>query len=578
MRRFTVKSFDIYQRWLDSPYIDPETKKELQGISKEPLEIEDRFYKHLEFGTGGVRGVLGAGRNRINRYTIRRITQGVADYISTLGDSAKQKGVVIAYDSRYQSKELALETALTFQYNGIQSYLFTEVCPTPLLSFSVRELQAIAGIVITASHNPPIYNGYKVYGADGGQIVPTLVEKIQEKIDLVEEIPSDEIAGGRYVSEIQWLGNEIGESYVSRLQQMILHPEMIANLAATCTIVYTPLHGVGNRLVQKTLCEAGFTQVFSVPEQEQPNPDFPTVSSPNPEEPQAFQMAIELGKEKNADLLVATDPDADRVGIAVKNEKGEYEVLTGNQVGVLLLNYLLSQRSEQGTLPDNAVVVKTIVTSQMGKVIAEQYGVETIETHTGFKYIGEQIHLLEDTRKKRFLFGYEESCGYLADTFVRDKDGIMSTLLICEMVAYYKSFNFTLKDVLDQLYQEYGYFLERLESRTFTGKEGVKRIQRLMEKFRLEMPTQIGLLKVTQVCDYARQVCMDRQSKKQTKISLPQENVLAITLEDNSWFCLRPSGTEPKIKAYFSIRGETELEAKRKLDCLVQDVMGLIDQ
>ncbi|TCS93631.1 phospho-sugar mutase [Hazenella coriacea] len=569
-----MKSFDIYQQWLQSPYIDLETKQELQGISEDASEIEDHFYKHLEFGTGGVRGILGAGRNRINRYTIRRITQGIADYISTFGDLAKQKGVVIAYDSRHQSKELALETAFTFQYNGIQPYLFKEVCPTPLLSFSVRELGAITGIVITASHNPPMYNGYKVYGADGGQIVPSIAREIQKKIDRVEEIPSHAISSEQYLDKINWLDNEISESYVSRLQRICLHPEVTSSL----TIVYTPLHGVGNRLVQRVLCEAGFTQVYSVPEQEQPDPDFPTVLSPNPEEPQAFRLAMELGKEKNADLLVATDPDADRVGIAVKNEEGEYEVFTGNQVGVLLLNYLLSERTKQGTLPDEAVVVKTIVTSQMGKAIAERYGVETIETHTGFKYIGEQIEVLEKGRHKKFLFGYEESCGYLTDTFVRDKDGIMTTLLICEMVAYYKSINYTLKEVLYQLYQEYGYFIDHLESRTFTGKEGMNQIQSIMRQFRLKMPTQIGLHSVTKVCDYAEQVCLDRLSQKRSKLTLPQENVLAFTLEDGSWFCLRPSGTEPKIKVYFSVCGETGITTQRRLDRLVQDVMEIIDQ
>jgi phosphoglucomutase len=556
--------------------VDEETKEELRAISDQPEEIEDRFYRQLAFGTGGVRGVLGAGSNRMNRYTIRRVTQGLANYIQGLGQAAKQRGVVIAYDSRHQSKEFAFEAALTLKANEIKVYLFASFCPTPLLSFAVRELKTSAGIVITASHNPPEYNGYKVYGEDGTQIVPALAHQIMKEMDQVAAIiplPPAPVIEKDHFAGINWIGKELADSYISRLQEVCWHPEMIPQVK----IVYTPLHGVGNELVRRTLRQFGFAQVDTVREQEQPDPQFRTVESPNPEAREAFTMAIKLGAAKEADLIIATDPDADRVGVVVRNQAGEYVFLTGNQMGVLLLHYLLSEHAKQGSLPVDAVVVKTIVTGQMGKVIAAKYGVEMIETHTGFKYIGEQIRLLEEAGKKTFLFGYEESCGYLAGTFVRDKDGIMATLLICEMAAYYQTLHMTLCDVLEQLYQAYGYFSEALESRTCKGKEGIERMQTMMKSWRTSWCQQIGSHTVLQVCDFEKQESYHLLSGMRSPLHLPKANVLRFTLDDGSWFCLRPSGTEPKIKVYFSVQGKTQSDAEQRLQQLIQDVMGRID-
>jgi phosphoglucomutase len=576
MEWITLNSLRIYQEWLSSPWVDKEMKEELRAISDQPEEIEDRFYQQLAFGTGGVRGVLGAGTNRMNRYTIRRVTQGLANYMATIGEAAKERGVVIAYDARHQSQEFAFEAALTLKMNKIKVYLFTSFCSTPLLSFAVRELKTAAGIVITASHNPPAYNGYKVYGEDGAQILPTLAHQMMKEMNQVATILPLSVTPFRaqeHVAGITWIGKELDDKYISRLQEVCRRPESTSPLK----IMYTPLHGIGNELVRRTLRQFGFTQVDTVPAQAQPDPQFSTVSSPNPEERAAFTMAIRLGASQKADLIIATDPDVDRVGVVVRDRAGEYTFLTGNQMGVLLLHYLLSEHAKQGSLPADAVVVKTIVTGQMGKAIAAKYGVKMIETHTGFKYIGEQIRLLEEAGEETFLFGYEESCGYLAGTFVRDKDGIMATLLICEMAAYYQTFHLTLCDVLEQLYQTYGYFSEALESRTCKGKEGIERIRTIMKGWRTSRCQQIGSHAVLQVCDFEKQESYHLLSGMRSPLHLPKANVLRFTLDDGSWFCLRPSGTEPKIKVYFSVQGKTQSDAGQRLQQLIQEVMGRID-
>lgn len=571
---------DLYQQWLDSPYIDQQTKVELHAIADQPIDIEDRFYKQLEFGTGGLRGVLGAGTNRINRYTIRRATQGLANFIARFGEEAKQKGVAIAYDSRHQSPELALETACTLAANGIKAYLFEELRPTPELSFAVRELNAQAGIVITASHNPPEYNGYKVYWEDGGQIVPAVANEIIAEIDKLHDFQDVRtVSRGEAESAglLQWIGKEIDQRYLERLETVCLNLDAVKAIAPSFSIVYTPLHGAGNKLVQQILKKIGFQHVYVVPEQEQPDANFSTVKSPNPEEPAAFELALSLAKDKHAEIMIGTDPDCDRVGLAVLNRQGEYEFLNGNQTGALLLHYLLSERSKRGLIPEGATVIKTIVTSELGRAIAKRYGVDTIDTLTGFKYIGEQIKLFEQVGEKAFLFGYEESYGYLADTFVRDKDGVMSSMLIAEMAAYYKSVGKTLTDVLDELYEAHGYHQEALESRTLKGKDGLERIQSIMLEWRSASPTEIADQPIVEVRDYLQQQATHLPSGAVSAIHLPQENVLYFAFSDGSWFCLRPSGTEPKIKIYFSIKGATKEAASTRLAAVKNEVIERID-
>lgn len=575
-----MNATDLYRQWLSSPYIDDDTKVELQAIADHPKEIEDRFYKHLEFGTGGLRGVLGAGTNRINRYTVRRATQGLANYISRFGEQAKRKGVVIAYDSRHQSAELALETACTLAANGIQAYVFDALRPTPELSFAVREIKAQAGVVITASHNPPEYNGYKVYWEDGGQIVPSIANEIIAEIHTIQDFADIRVVSreeAKSMGKLAFIGSTIDEAYLARLENVCLNRDVVEEMADRFSIVYTPLHGAGNKLVQEILKRIGFTNVYVVPEQEHPDPEFSTVKSPNPEEQKALELARILAKEKNADILIGTDPDCDRVGAGVRNQDGEYELLTGNQTGALLLHYVLSQRSKKGLIPAGATVVKTIVTSELGRAIANRYHVDTIDTLTGFKYIGEQIRLFEQAGDRTFLFGYEESYGYLADSSVRDKDAVMASMLICEMAAYYKKQGKTLIDVLNELYEEYGYYLEALESRTLKGKDGLERIQSIMSDWRSASPDQVGNVQIVEVRDYAKQVAVDLRSGEETAIALPKENVLQYRFECGSWFCLRPSGTEPKLKVYFSVKGSSRALAEKRLEEIKSHVMNRID-
>ncbi|KIL40635.1 phosphoglucomutase [Gordoniibacillus kamchatkensis] len=561
-----------YRLWLDDPAVDERTKQELRAIADQPKEIEDRFYRDLEFGTGGLRGVIGAGTNRINAYTVGRATQGLAQYV--LGAAGKAANaapaVVIAHDSRHQSPELALETALVLAGNGVKAYLFDALRPTPELSFAVRELDASAGIVITASHNPPEYNGYKVYGADGGQLVPQYAEQVMAEIDGVQRFDQVKRMGQELAEQqglLQWIGKDIDDKFVAAVTAVSQHRDVVKRISPDFHIVYTPLHGAGNTAVRAALREIGFENVHVVPEQELPDPNFSTVKSPNPEEREAFALAIEQAKRVGADIIIGTDPDCDRMGAVVKDADGEYFVLTGNQSGAIMVHYLLSSMKESGALPANGVVIKTIVTSEMGAAIAAGFGIPTLNTLTGFKYIGERMTQFERTGEHTFLFGYEESYGYLAGTYARDKDAVLASMLICEAAAYYKSQGKTLYDVLQELYEEHGYFLEKLESKTLKGKDGTRQIARMMEQWRSAAPSAIAGVKVAEVEDYA-----------QGLYGLPQENVLKFKLEDRSWFCMRPSGTEPKIKFYFAVTGSSGAEAAARLEALSQSVLQLVEK
>ncbi|MDI4650281.1 phospho-sugar mutase [Cohnella hashimotonis] len=563
----TTAANEVYESWLNNPKVDASTKEELRAIADKPAEIEDRFYRELEFGTGGLRGVMGAGTNRMNRYMIGRATQGFANYLLRNFESPS---VVIAHDSRNNSDIFSLETAQVLAANGIKTYLFRSLRPTPQLSYAVRDLKAAGGVVVTASHNPPEYNGYKVYGQDGCQLVPHQAEQVIagiREVDAFEDVKR--ISQGEAESQglIVWLGENEDNRFVHTVAAQSVHPEVLKSGAGSAlSVVYTPLHGAGNMPVRWVLAAAGFTNVHVVPEQEQPNGMFSTVKSPNPEEHEAFTLAIKLADEVGADIIIGTDPDCDRMGAVVKNDKGEYVVLSGNQSGALMVHYLLSNLQAKGRLPANGAVIKTIVTSEMGADIARSYGSAVINTLTGFKYIGEKMTEFEATGEHTFLFGYEESYGYLAGTYARDKDAVVASLLICEAAAFYKTQGKTLYDVLLELYAKYGTYLEKLESRTLKGKDGVAQIAAIMADWRTNPPAEVGGIKVDQVLDY--ELGLD---------GLPKENVLKFLRADGSWFCLRPSGTEPKIKVYFAVRGDDLDGANAALDALVAAVMARVD-
>jgi phosphoglucomutase len=560
---------DQYQQWLEDPNIDAETKQELQAIADQPLEIEDRFYKDVEFGTGGMRGIIGAGTNRMNRYTIGMATQGLAEYLLT-DTTRRQHSVAIAYDSRNQSPEFALEIALVLAGNGIASHVFKELRPTPELSFAVRSLKASAGIVVTASHNPPEYNGYKVYGSDGGQLVPDQAEKLIAEIAKLESF-----AAIRRISQadaeaqglLNWIGAQVDTDFINAVTAVSPNPQVVQQMGDQLRIVYTPLHGAGNQSVRHALKQLGFKNVTVVPQQEKPDPMFSTVKSPNPEEKEAFTLALELARQIEADIIIGTDPDCDRMGAVVKDAQGEYFVLSGNQSGALMAHYLLGSLKEQGKLPVNGIVIKTIVTSEMGAAVAGSFGIPTINTLTGFKYIGEKMTQFEASGEHQFVFGYEESYGYLAGNYARDKDAVVAAMLISEAAAYYKSKGKSLYDVLQELYQAHGYFLEKLQSRTLKGKDGLEKIGQIMNDWRANPPQMINGKKVASVLDYTQGID-----------DLPQENVLKYVLEDHSWFCLRPSGTEPKIKVYFAVRGETGADSAARIQVIVEEVMARVDQ
>lgn len=558
---------DRYQAWLSDPLIDEETKKELAALQGNEKEIEDRFYRDLEFGTGGLRGVIGAGTNRMNRYTVAKATQGLAQFVKRV--DGVRPAVVIAHDSRRMSPEFALETALVLAGNGVKAYLFESLRPTPELSFAVRHLGATGGVVITASHNPPEYNGYKVYGRDGGQLVPHDAEQVLAEIqtvDALSKVKRLDRAQAEAQGLLEWIGAEVDDAFLDAVAGVSLHPEVVRSVSDRFHILYTPLHGAGNRPVRDVLKRIGFTNVHVVAEQEKPDGEFPTVKSPNPEEREAFTLALAQAREKQADILIGTDPDCDRMGAVVKNDQGEFVVLNGNQSGAIMAHYVLDSLKRRGELPANGALIKTIVTSEMGAVIAQDYGVTTINTLTGFKYIGEKMTEFERTGQYRFLFGYEESYGYLAGNYCRDKDAVLASMLICEAAAYYKSQGKTLYDVLQELYRKYGYFQERLESRTLKGIDGLEKIRAIMEDWRNNPPSTVAGVKVVRVQDYSKGI-----------EGLPAENVLKFTLADDSWFCLRPSGTEPKIKVYFAVRGTSGEEASERISRLTAAVMSRVD-
>ncbi|MEC1742472.1 phospho-sugar mutase [Schinkia azotoformans] len=571
-----------YERWATYENLEEELKLILQDKKDDEKWLEDSFYKNLEFGTGGMRGEMGPGTNRMNVYTIRKAAEGLARYIEANGEEAKARGVVIAYDCRHKSPEFAMEAAKTLGFHGIQTYIFDELRPTPELSFAVRYLHAYSGIVITASHNPPEYNGFKVYGNDGCQLPPAAADRVIEKVNEVEneltiEVVREEDLKAKGLLHI--IGENIDKAYIEQVKTISLNPQLFEE--NNVKVVFTPLHGTANKPVRAGLEALGFKNVTIVKEQELPDPNFSTVKSPNPEEHAAFELAIKEGMKVDADLLIGTDPDADRLGIAVKNSAGEYEILTGNQTGGILLHYLLSEKKAKGILPSNGVVLKTIVTSEFGRSIAEDYGLDTIDTLTGFKFIGEKIKEYEESGQYEFQFGYEESYGYLIGDFARDKDAVQAAILAVEVAAYYKKQGKTLYDALLDLYAKYGFYREGLKSLTLKGKEGAEQIQEILTTFRKNPPAEMGHLQVVQIEDYLtseKKSVANEKSGKAEKIDLPKSNVLKYILKDGSWFCLRPSGTEPKVKFYFGVRSNSFDNSIAKLDEISTDLMNKIDQ
>ena len=570
----------IYQEWLSNPYFDEATKAELRAIEGNEQEIKERFYMDLEFGTAGLRGIIGAGINRMNIYVVRRATQGLANYIIKQG--AADKGVAIAYDSRHMSPEFAMEAAMTLAANGIKAYKFESLRPTPELSFAVRELGCVAGINITASHNPPEYNGYKVYWEDGAQFTPPHDKGVTEEVLAIEDLSTvkttDEasaLAAGKY----QVIGREIDDKYIAHVKAQVVNQKAIDEMQDQITIIYTPLHGTGNIPARRVMKELGFTHVYVVPEQELPNGDFPTVSYPNPEAPEAFALGLKLAKEKNADLVLATDPDADRLGVYVKDVKsGEYIPLTGNMSGSLLCEYVLSQKQAAGKIPADGQVVKSIVSTNLIDAVAKAYGVELIEVLTGFKWIGKQILKNETTGKGTYLFGMEESYGCLIGTYARDKDAISATAALCEAAAYYKQKGMTLWDAMIAMYEKYGYYKDAVKSIGLSGIEGLAKIQSIMETLRQNTPAEVGGYKVLSARDYKLDTIKDMATGEVKPTGLPASNVLYYDLEDNAWICVRPSGTEPKIKFYYGIKGASLEDADAKSKALGEAVMAMVDK
>jgi phosphoglucomutase len=570
-----------YHRWKENSGLDERLKTQLREIEQHPSLIEDCFYKNLEFGTGGMRGELGPGTNRMNIYTVRKASAGLAQYILQQGEEAKQRGVVISYDSRHQSPEFAMEAARAIGYHGIKTYVFESLHPTPVLSFAVRHLGAQAGIMITASHNPPQYNGYKVYNEDGGQLPPKEADEVIRFVNQMDDelqIPVADIETLKAKGLLVMVGEDIDRAYQDKLKSISVNPDMIQQSGSDLKIVFTPLHGTAYKPVMDGFSNWGFHNVTVVKEQAEPDPNFSTVKLPNPEEHEAFELAIKYGTEINADLLLGTDPDADRVGVAVKNSEGKYIVLTGNQTGAILLHYLLTQKREKNQLPENGIVLKTIVTSEIGRAIAASFNLPTVDTLTGFKFIGEKIHEYEKAQSHTFLFGYEESYGYLIGDFVRDKDAVQACLLAAEAALYYKRQGKTLYEALLDIYKTYGYYMEGLQSLTLKGIQGAEKIKTIMDTFRSHAPEAVAGTEVAIVEDYRSGVRHVRQSDTMEAIALPSSNVLKYILNDGTWFCLRPSGTEPKIKFYFGVKGTSMHEAEEKLTAVKKDVMALVNE
>lgn len=563
-----------YEYWCTSPIFDDATKSELKSLEGNEDEIFDRFYRELEFGTGGLRGVIGAGTNRMNFYTVGKATQGLANFINKQGAAAK--GVAIAFDSRRMSPEFADTAACVLAANGIKAYIFDSLRPTPELSFALRTLGCTAGIVVTASHNPPEYNGYKVYWEDGAQITAPKdaqiigeVNAIKDYAEIKKMTTEEAKAAGLY----EVIGKEIDDKYMEALKKLVLHPEAIKQMASSLKIVYTPLHGTGNVPVRRVLKELGFEQVTVVPEQELPDGNFPTVSYPNPEDKKAFALALDLAKKIDADLVLATDPDADRLGVYAKDTKtGEYKVFTGNMSGMLICEYEMSQKKALGILPENGALVTTIVSSNMAQAVAKEYGMKFIECLTGFKYIGEQIKFFEQTGSNEYVFGFEESYGCLVGTHARDKDAVVAVMALCEAAAYYKTQGITLWDQMLNIYNKYGYYKEDLFTMTFKGADGAKKMQDMMDAYRKNTPKQVGAYKVLRLRDYKNDVITDLATGETTPTGLPKSNVLYFELENDAWFCVRPSGTEPKIKFYAGIKGDSLEDSAKKLDELMEAI------
>ncbi len=560
-----------YEMWLNSPYFDEQTKNELLSIKDDEKEIQDRFYKNLEFGTGGLRGIIGAGTNRINIYTVRRATLGVLNYImKTQGEEGKQKGIVIAHDSRYMSREFCIEVAKTLSAYGVKAYIFEELKPTPELSFAVRYLKCAMGIVITASHNPKEYNGYKVYDSDGGQICIDMANDIiaeVNKIDDYSTIKSIDFEEALSKNLITILDNEVDDEFIKAVKKQVLRQNIIDEYGKKLKIIYTPIHGTGNKPVRKVLNECGFENVMVVKEQELPDSNFSTVKYPNPEEKSVFNIAIEMAKNNGTDLIIGTDPDCDRVGIVVKDSSGEYVVLNGNQVGSLLVRYILESLVEENKLPkNNPTIIKTIVTSELGAKIAKAYNVDCLNTLTGFKFIGEKIKAFEESNDRSFIMGYEESYGYLIGTHARDKDGVVSSLMICEMAAYYSSKGMNLYEALIDTYNKFGYYKEDLKSVTLKGIDGIKKIKEMMLYFRSVKIDNVADVKVDKILDY-----------KDGVDDLPKSDVLKFLLEDDSWIAIRPSGTEPKIKFYFGANSDNQEDVEFKLNNLISYILNVVD-
>ena len=570
---------EIYEQWLANPYFDEATKEELKGISEDENEIKERFYMDLEFGTAGLRGIIGAGTNRMNIYVVRRATQGLANYIAKV--DKKAQGVAIAYDSRHMSPEFAEEAALCLAANGIKAYIFESLRPTPELSFAVRHLGCVAGINVTASHNPPEYNGYKVYWEDGAQITPPHDSGIMGEVKSISDwntVKTMDKAGAEKAGFFQVIGKEVDDAYMAELKKQVIHMDAIEKEGKNLKIVYTPLHGTGNIPARRILKELGFENVYVVKEQELPDGDFPTVSYPNPEAAEAFELGLKLAKEVDADLVLATDPDADRLGVRVKDKNGEYHDLTGNMSGCLLANYELSQRKAvNGSLPEDGALIKTIVTTNLADAIAKGYGVNLIEVLTGFKFIGQQILGFENSGKGSYLFGFEESYGCLIGTYARDKDAIVATMALCEAAAYYKTQGKTLWDAMIEMYEQFGYYKDAIQSVTMKGIEGLQKIQEIMNSLRQNPPTEFAGHKVTAVRDYKADTITDVATGAVKPTGLPNSNVLYYELTDDAWVCVRPSGTEPKVKFYYGVKGTSLADADEKSDIMGKAVLDMVD-
>ena len=568
-----------YKKWCEDTYFDEAIRAELKAIEGNDKEIQERFYKDLEFGTGGLRGIIGAGTNRLNIYTVSKATQGFANYIIKQGEEAVKKGVAIAFDSRRMSPEFAEITALVLNGNGIKTYIYPSLRPTPMLSFAVRELNCTGGVVITASHNPPEYNGYKVYWADGGQVPYPRDEAIIEEVNAVTDFHTIKTANKDEAVKaglFNVIGEEVDEAFDKNVLAQIVNPEIIKE-QHDLKIVYTPIHGSGNKPVRRVLEKAGFENVTVVPEQELPDSEFTTVGYPNPENPAVFELAIKLAEKIDADIILGTDPDCDRVGAVVKTKDGSYTVLTGNMTGTLICNYICSQKAKLGTLPKNGALVSTIVSSEMTKAIAKKYNLAYFDVLTGFKYIGEKIKEFEQTGDYQYVFGFEESYGCLSGTYARDKDAVVASLLICEMAAYYKSRGMSLYDGLMELYDTYGVYKEIIHSITLKGIEGIENMKKIMDTLRKDAPSEIAGVKVTETRDYLEDKIVDVATGKVSPTNLPKSNVLYFTLADDTWFCVRPSGTEPKIKIYFGTKADTVENAEKKIATAQDGIMKVVN-